>query len=525
MNTLPIKKRTTPFSMVDCYKLSHHSFYGPEVTWVYSNFTPRKCRLEGVTKYVFFGLQAALLKINEKFQKDFFDLSSEDALNDFKTFYRRYLNADDEALYEKVAYVHSLGYLPLEVYALPEGSAVPHGVPVFTICNTDPECAWLTNLLETWLSCEIWKLGTSATMAWEYRKVFDKFASLTSDLDFMPAFQGHDFSFRGMSGVEDAKGSGAAHALSFNGSDTCVALEFIDDYYPGSPADELLVTSVKATEHSTASSSILMEFAHSTSIAALREQKYNLSEMEYAEYLFILRLLQENPTGILSYVTDTFDFWAVVTKVLPALYDEIMARDGKFVIRPDSSPKTPVEIIVGDREATHGTPEFKGLIECLAEIFGGTVNSKNYLELDSHIGAIYGDSITLEYQRQILTGLMKKGFSSTNIVLGIGSYTYQYVTRDTHGIAMKATAVGTGWDYGVPEQFVCIYKDPKTDNSGKKSARGLLGVFRDSEGEFELRQFEDPNAWHTGELVPVYRDGYLATTSFSDVRKILKEQK
>lgn len=178
-----------------------------------------------------------------------------------------------------------------------------------------------------------------------------------------------------------------------------------------------------------------------------------------------------------------------------------MGRDGKLVIRPDSG--NPVDIICGtmaaatspgffkslgggltdgrDREGNDArTPAEKGVIELLWEIFGGTVNEQGYKVLDSHIGAIYGDSITYERAEAIMQRLKDKGFASTNVVFGVGSYTYQYVTRDTFGSAVKATAVVVGEDEHQ------IFKDPATDNGTKKSARGFISVVKNDDGEYEM---------------------------------------
>jgi nicotinamide phosphoribosyltransferase len=181
------------------------------------------------------------------------------------------------------------------------------------------------------------------------------------------------------------------------------------------------------------------------------------------------RLISElYPAGIVSIVSDTWDFWQVITEYLPKLKSQILARDGKVVIRPDSGD--PVKIIVGNKDATPGSPAYKGAIECMWETFGGTTTEKGYKLLDSHIGLIYGDSITLQRQLDILEGLKEKGFCSFNVVLGIGSYTYEYVTRDTYGFAMKATY---GEVNGEPRN---IFKDPKTDDGTKKSAKGMMQV-------------------------------------------------
>jgi nicotinamide phosphoribosyltransferase len=192
----------------------------------------------------------------------------------------------------------------------------------------------------------------------------------------------------------------------------------------------------------------------------------------------------------------------VITEFLPELKDRILARNGKVVIRPDSGD--PVKIIIGDEDAPVGSPAYKGAIECMWETFGGVVTPKGYRLLDSHIGLIYGDSITTERQLAILEGLKKKGFASYNVVLGIGSYTYEYVTRDTFGFAMKATygeVNGVGRD---------IFKDPKTDDGTKKSAKGLMQVYRDpATGKLALK---DQCSWEEegkGELKTVFKDGKL----------------
>jgi len=490
----------TPFQFADSYKLSHWIQYPADVAHVYSNFTPRSGARAANDRFVFFGLQAFLKNLEATFALDFFAVDREEAVEDFRDFYHDFFGEDPSpAQIECVVNLHRIGYLPLVFKALPEGTMVRHGIPVLTVMNTDPRVPWLTNFIESWMSAELWGVCTSATTAFNYRCNFDRFAETTSDQDFMPDFQGHDFSFRGMFGVEASAMSAAAHLLSFKGTDTLHARGWIGKNYP---ADEFfhmkvwnpgLGTSVPATEHSVMSA----------------------GGQENEEETF-QRLLKLYPSGILSVVSDTWDFWAVVTEILPTLKDQIMAREGKLVIRPDSSPKTPVEILVGDPEAPEGSPERKGLIECLYETFGGTVNSKGYRQLDPHVGAIYGDSITLEYQEAILEGLARKGYSSTNLVLGIGSYTYQHVTRDTHGIAMKATAVILRDGTSRP-----IYKAPKTDVGFKKSLRGFLAVVRQN-GRFEVIESETPKAVDGDCLETVWEDGaFKRIQGFEDVRGVL----
>jgi nicotinamide phosphoribosyltransferase len=185
------------------------------------------------------------------------------------------------------------------------------------------------------------------------------------------------------------------------------------------------------------------------------------------------------------------------------------------VIRPDSGD--PVKIIVGDKNAVPGSPEYKGAIECMWEVFGGTVTEKGFKLLDSHIGLIYGDSITLQRQEAILSGLKEKGFSSFNVVLGIGSFTYEYVTRDTYGFAMKAT-------YGeVNGEARNIFKDPKTDDGTKKSAKGLLAVFKEN----DTLVLKDECTWEEekqGLLQTVFENGKIVNEqSLTEIRERINQ--
>jgi nicotinamide phosphoribosyltransferase len=240
----------------------------------------------------------------------------------------------------------------------------------------------------------------------------------------------------------------------------------------------------------------------------------NLNYKQVAEAAFIKHLIcNVYPEGVVSLVSDTFDFWGLVSEVLPRLKDTILNRNGKIVIRPDSGD--PVDIICGTRVqfGVGDAPEEKGLIECLWDIFGGEINEKGYKVLDPHIGAIYGDSITYRRAAEILERLEHKGFSSDNIVLGIGSYTFQYVTRDTHGMAVKSThAVING-------ESVPIFKEPKTDDGTKKSAKGYLMVVP-KDGEFALVDQVSQEREEGGCLQTVFLNGELKIrTTLESIRR------
>jgi nicotinamide phosphoribosyltransferase len=250
------------------------------------------------------------------------------------------------------------------------------------------------------------------------------------------------------------------------------------------------------------------------------------------------RLLETYPTGILSVVSDTWDLWKVCTEHIVTLKDEIMNRDGKLVIRPDSGD--PVDILCGLEtsmlhEYRFEDPQYKGVIELLWDVFGGTVNEQGYKVLDPHIGAIYGDSITIDRADEICARLEAKGFASTNVVLGIGSFTYQYNTRDTFGFAMKATYVEVTELDGlsnIPDKDGIlgfktvgreIFKDPITDDGTKKSATGLLCVATDNEGKLVLADKVSWDGEANGKLQTIYKDGKFSNvTDLETIRKRLK---
>ena len=472
-----------PIFLKDFYKVGHINQYPKGTTLIFNNFTPRKSLMKDVNHSVFFGLQYFIKHyLQSQFDNLFFQTNTlcedrEGMGNQYDDFIAATLGG--HKIHYHIEQLQSLGYLPIAIYALPELSVVPCGVPAMVMFNTHPDFYWLPNMLETLLSCTLWQPCTSATIAREYRLLLDKYAYETSDIPDFVDYQCHDFSMRGMSSVESACLSGMAHLQYFKGTDTIPAMMFNQEYY-GKP---LHICSVPATEHSVMS-------------AGGKETEYETYE----------RLLGLYPTGILSIVSDTWDLWKVVSSILPSLKDKIMQRNGKLVIRPDSGD--PADILCGELLMRNRGHENwyakKGLIECLWDIFGGTINSKGYKQLDEHIGAIYGDSITIDRCRDICERLKEKGFASTNVVFGIGSFSYQYNTRDTLGWAVKATYAE------INGEGRAITKDPITDNGTKKSHSGLLRVVKDEEGNFNVFQNTTWDLFHShNELKLVYRDGKI----------------
>lgn len=485
-----------PMLICDGYKIAHKNMYPEGTEYVYSTWTPRSGKhLPLAKEVVHVGVQGFIKEILiDYFAENFFGVGKEYLVTEYKKVLKSYLGVDADTTH--IEALHDLGYLPLKIKSLPEGTKVPFGVPVMTVENTHPDFFWLTNYFETMMSANLWKVTTAATIAGCYREVLDKLALETTGSTDGVDFQGHDFSMRGMSSVEDAMRTGLGHLLFFLGTDTIPSLQYAETYY-NSPLDKSFVgCSVPASEHSVMSA--------------------GTKDGEYETYR---RLIEDvHPTGIVSIVSDTWDLWKVITETLPKLKDKIMARDGgpesldKVVIRPDSGD--PVDILCGDPKADPSSPAFKGVVELLYDIFGGTTNDLGYKVLDSHIGTIYGDSITIDRARQICERLKAKGFASTNVVLGIGSYTYQFNTRDSLGYAMKATSVT------VNGKEKAIFKDPITDDGTKKSLRGRVAVIEQNEKLIAIDNL-DSNTGVAGDLLePVFLNGtLLVDESLEDIRK------
>lgn len=508
-------KRTNVMLLSDGYKLSHRRMYPKGTTLVFSNFTPRSSKhapkgapTNGI---IVSGVKKCLIDLHQNFE-DFFKTPFDETVQELLD---NYIGTE----YDLTPFrdLHHLGYLPVEIRSLDEGSFCPIGVPFLTIHNTKPEFFWLTNFLETYISATLWKSSTCATIASGFYNTAKNWFEKTTGSSENMSFNVHNFSARGMDSVDAMIQADLGHLLYFNGSDTLPTIQALRDLY-GVTA---YMGGVPASEHSVMCS--------------------GGKEEELQTYS---NLLDEFPEGFLSLVSDTWDLWNVITNILPQLKDKIMGRDGRLVIRPDSG--NPVDILCGkiiktieadyyeeflefaqeelheeiSENTPHGEyggnisdmfyfngklyqvtyspnwnrydkqyyfidnygndnttaievdsiPSDKGVVELLWDIFGGTINEQGYKVLDTHIGVIYGDSITIERQKEIYERLEAKGFAASNVVLGVGSYTYQYNTRDTFGMACKATYVeidGNGRN---------IFKDPITDDGTKKSATGLLAV-------------------------------------------------
>lgn len=481
---------TVSLLLSDTYKQTHDRMYPKGLTKLVSYWTPRKAMADYHDKMVFFGLQAFIKEfLVEGFNDNFFALSEDEVLAE----YTHYMNGQiGEGNYDidKVINLHRLGYLPLEIRALPEGTIVNMGIPCIEITNTHPDFAWLVQWIECVLQTELWEPCCYATIGKMYYDLAKKFYDKTVD-GVKPQMAMADFGMRGMSCLNDSIRTSAAWLLSFDKTSTIPALKYLDKMYDAHCVENHIGLGAVSTEHSVMGANYAIDGD---------------------EITFVKRLLTElYPNTSFSMVSDTYDYWNMVENILPACKEEILAHNGKLLVRPDSGDI--VEISVKT-------------VEKLWEIFGGTENSKGYKVLNPHIGIIYGDGCTLNRVEQILDELEKRGFASNNIAFGVGAFCFHgffegekfwALTRDTFGIAMKAT-------YGeVGNTCFPIYKDPKTDTSKlKKSHKGCCAVTGTS-GNYEVQdEFiglvdEDKTALKT-----VYIDGTVVNTlTFQEVRENL----
>jgi len=542
--------------LTDGYKPSHFKMLAPGTTRLYGTWIPRSTKHapKGITKIISFGQQLTWKWIHDEFEENFF--SCEGVRNSAAKL-KALQFVKDVSLYLGMEYdgkhfeeLWDLGYLPIRVKALPEGIETNPNIPHMTFINTVDGFAWLTLYLETVVSSLAWKPSTAATIAKLYRRQCEEWVMKTDPAQaFLIDFMCHDFSARGLDPMSQYL-IGLGHATSFKGSDTLPVIP-ASRYFYGVKEDEMPIFSVNASEHSVST----------TKIFTVGEQQ------------MIADWLQLFPKGILSIVSDTFDLWKLITEYLPANKDAIMARDGKLVIRPDSG--NPVDIICGDawrvqgftegvlnkvgengvvlnytdnkyykvklnsnyevigEETTDVTPANKGVIELLWEVFGGTINEQGYKVLDPHIGAIYGDSITPARQLEMYQRLEAKKFAATNIVVGVGSFTYQYNTRDTLGFAAKGAwfevdenrdALGhwmSAINYEPKKIAYNIYKDPVTDDGVKRSLKGLLQVKLIND-EYIVNQECSWEQEEDSELKTIYENGIFKNlTTLQNIRNNL----
>lgn len=490
--------RYNPLLCLDFYKTVHAEQYPAGLTKMVSYYTPRMSRLADTDKVAMFGLQAFIKEyLIDAFNENFFNRPLDDVLRE----YGRVLNCTmgtDGIGEKRIRQLHTLGYLPLQIRAIPEGVRTNIHVPQIEITNTHPKFVWLVNTIETMLSCSMWHTQVSAEVGYRYRQIVDEYAAITCDDSVVRAKLLGDFSMRGQESVESATKSSAAFCLSFLNTATVPAILWLEENYACRCENEPVAYGAISTEHSVMCSNYAIDGDEKTQILRLLTEVY--------------------PHQNFSMVSDSYDYWNLVDNILPEIKSQVLEHDGCLAIRGDSGD--PVKVVT--------ETVFK-----LWDIFGGTKNGKGYKVLDPHVKALYGDSITPQRCEAIYNILMENGFAISNVSLGVGSFSMQCLetmdgneksyapyTRDTFGIAVKATYAED--ENGKP---IMIFKNPKTDSGHfKKSQRGCCCVRKNyPSGDYH---YTDGLTWaqaqEDNELKTVFKNGKLLRTyTLDEVRRNL----
>jgi nicotinamide phosphoribosyltransferase len=416
-------------------------------------------RIEGIDKVVVYGIQAFCVQL-EKDCKEFFDTDWETLKTDLTGLLTKGLSYPQRLIdltVSKFKELHDLGYLPVQITSLREGSLCKIGEPMIEIKSTADTFHWVAQYIESVMSCNVWYPIVTATFSREYAKIAKYAYGKTCNADYMNGLS--DFSMRGMSSWDSSLMGSSAFLTCFNNSSTVGAADYIQNIckYEGEP----IIKGLTSTEHSVMCSDVAL----------------NGKENEIETYR---RLLTEvYPDVSFCAVCDSYDFWNVVENILPKLKNEIENHNGFIGIRHDSDE--PIHALCGitSEEKENISLEDKGMVQVLYELFGGTKNDKGYIELNPKIKAVYGDSITIPRAKEIYKRLEEKGFAANCVSLGVGSFSMHCVeqngdlkpfTRDTFSIAIKATA-GEYIDNNGIKQEIDIFKSPK-GNTEKVSLKG-----------------------------------------------------
>ncbi len=485
-------KKINPMLLIDFYKAVHAEMLPAGITKSVSYFTPRMSRIKRWNKVVMFGLQGFIKTyLVDYFNNEFFNKPFDEVIAEYKRIMDASLGKDAYKI-KKIEKLHKLGYLPIEIMALPEGTLVPMHVPMFGITNTHPDFAWLPQSLESLISAESWHPMLAATVGYTYREIVNKYYGLTCDDNISRARALGAFDFRGEECTESAIKAGAGWCLSFLNTATVPTIPYLEKMYNCDCTKEPVAFGSPSTEHSVMCSNYAVDGDEITLLRRLLTEIY--------------------PNTSFSAVLDSYDYWNIIDNILPQLKPEIMAHNGCMLMRGDS----------GDCVDVVTKTVFK-----LWEHFGGTINSKGYKVLDPHVKAIYGDSITVQRCEEVYKILMENGFACSNVALGVGSFSFQCIeedgilkpfTRDTFSSCIKATYCEID---GVPTP---IFKNPK-EGRFKKSQKGCCRVYVNDENEIN---FEDGLDWNTASedetnlLQPIFIDGKMVREqSLTEIRNIL----
>lgn len=489
-------KKTNPMLLIDFYKAVHAEMLPKNITKSVSYFTPRMSRVKRWDNVVLFGLQGFIKTyLIDYFNNEFFNKPFDEVMSEYKRIMDATLGKGAYKI-EKIEALHKLGYLPIKIVSLPEGTIVPMHVPMFGITNTHPDFAWLPQSLESLISAEMWHPMLAATVGATYRDIVNEYYDKTCDDNVPRARALGAFDFRGEECLESAVKAGAGWCLSFLNTATVPTIPYLEEMYNCDCTKEPVAFGSPSTEHSVMCSNYAVDGDEITLLRRLLTEIY--------------------PNTSFSAVLDSYDYWNIIDNVLPQLRNEIMNHNGCMLMRGDS----------GDCVEVVTKTVFK-----LWEHFGGTINSKGYKVLDPHVKAIYGDSITVQRCEEIYKILEENGFACSNVALGVGSFSFQCIeedgilkpfTRDTFSSCIKATYCEID---GVPTP---IFKNPK-DGGFKKSQKGCCAVYQSTE---DTLTFVDGKTWDEVEndgnnlLKTVFVDGRLVKEyTLAEVRENLHRGK
>lgn len=481
-----------PMLLIDFYKAVHAEMLSAKITKSVSYFTPRMSRVRMWNKVVMFGLQGFVKTyLIDYFNERFFERPIDEVISEYERIMDASLGKGVYGL-QKIKDLHTLGYLPIEIWALPEGTKVPMHVPMFCITNTHDDFAWLPQALESLISAEAWHPMLAATVGATYRDIVNKFYDETCDDSVSRNKALGSFDFRGEECTDSAIKAAAGWCLSFVNTATVPVIPYLEKLYNCDCTKESVAFGSPSTEHAVMCSNYAVDGDEITLLKRLLTEIY--------------------PDTSFSAVLDSYDYWNVIDNVLPQIKPEIMTHNGCMLMRGDS----------GDCIEVVTKTVFK-----LWDEFGGTINSKGYKVLDPHVKAIYGDSITIQRCERIYEILKDNGFAASNVALGVGSFSFQCVeedgilkpfTRDTFSSCIKATYCE------IDHKPYPIFKNPK-EGGFKKSQKGCCLVYKDDSGEL---CYKDEYTWKEAscnskqELKAIFRNSeLLIDDSLANIRNRL----
>lgn len=481
-----------PMLLIDFYKAVHAEMLPAKITKSVSYFTPRMSRVRMWNKVVMFGLQGFVKTyLIDYFNERFFERPIDEVISEYERIMDASLGKGVYGL-QKIKDLHALGYLPIEIWALPEGTKVPMHVPMFCITNTHDDFAWLPQALESLISAEGWHPMLAATVGATYRGIVNKFYDETCDDSVSRNKALGSFDFRGEECTDSAIKAAAGWCLSFVNTATVPVIPYLEKLYNCDCTKEPVAFGSPSTEHAVMCSNYAVDGDEITLLKRLLTEIY--------------------PDTSFSAVLDSYDYWNVIDNVLPQIKPEIMTHNGCMLMRGDS----------GDCIEVVTKTVFK-----LWDEFGGTINSKGYKVLDPHVKAIYGDSITIQRCERIYEILKDNGFAASNVALGVGSFSFQCVeedgilkpfTRDTFSSCIKATYCE------IDHKPYPIFKNPK-EGGFKKSQKGCCLVYKNDNGELYYKDeytWEEASCNSKQELKAIFRNSeLLIDDSLANIRNRL----